>query len=153
MRAIFKLCYPHHNSNKKVLPVIMGVLCGVMFAPALAAAASSSANEMHWWEMGMKLCGGLALFLFGMEQMADALKKVAGDRMKTVLATLTKNRFTGALTGAFVTAVIQSSSVTTVLVVGLLTACLMSMSQSTGIITGANIGTTYHRPDRSFQGN
>ena len=142
MRAIFRLCYPLHNSNKLVLPVIMGILCGVMFAPALAAATSSSANEMHWWEMGMKLCGGLALFLFGMEQMADALKAVAGDRMKTVLATLTKNRFTGALTGAFVTAVIQSSSVTTVLVVGFITAGLMSMSQSIGIIMGANIGTT-----------
>jgi phosphate:Na+ symporter len=120
----------------------MGVLFGVMFAPALAAAASSSANEMHWWEMGMKLCGGLALFLFGMEQMAHALKAVAGDRMKTVLATLTKNRFMGALTGAFVTAVIQSSSVTTVLVVGFITAGLMSMSQSIGVIMGANIGTT-----------
>ncbi len=142
MRAIFRLCYPLHNSNKLVLPVIMGILCGVMFAPALAAATSSSANEMHWWEMGMKLCGGLALFLFGMEQMAGALKAVAGDRMKTVLATLTKNRFTGALTGAFVTAVIQSSSVTTVLVVGFITAGLMSMSQSIGVIMGANIGTT-----------
>jgi len=142
MRAIFRLCYPLHNSNKLVIPVIMGILCGVMFAPALAAATSSSANEMHWWEMAMKLCGGLALFLFGMEQMADALKAVAGDRMKTVLATLTKNRFTGALTGAFVTAVIQSSSVTTVLVVGFITAGLMSMSQSIGVIMGANIGTT-----------
>ncbi len=142
MRAIFKLCYPLHNSNNLVLPVIIGILCGVMFAPALAAATSSPANEMHWWEMGMKLCGGLALFLFGMEQMADALKAVAGDRMKTVLATLTKNRFTGAMTGAFVTAVIQSSSVTTVLVVGFITAGLMSMSQSIGIIMGANIGTT-----------
>jgi phosphate:Na+ symporter len=142
MRAIFRLCYPLHNSNKLVLPVIMGILCGVMFAPALAAATSSSANEMHWWEMGMKLCGGLALFLFGMEQMAAALKAVAGDRMKTFLATLTKNRFTGALTGAFVTAVIQSSSVTTVLVVGFITAGLMSMSQSIGVIMGANIGTT-----------
>lgn len=142
MRAIFKLCYSLHNSNNIVLPVIIGVLCGAMFAPALAAAASSSANEMHWWEMGMNLCGGLALFLFGMEQMADALKAVAGDRMKMVLATLTKNRFTGALTGAFVTAIINSSSVTTVLVVGFITAGLMSLSQSIGVIMGANIGST-----------
>ena len=142
MRAVFKLCYPLHSSHNKLLLIIIGVLCGAVFAPALAAAASSSANEMHWWDMGMKLCGGLALFLFGMEQMADALKAVAGERMKTILATLTKNRFTGAITGAFVTAIIQSSSVTTVLVVGFITAGLMSMSQSIGVIMGANIGTT-----------
>jgi len=142
MRAVLKLCYPLHNSNNKLLLIIIGVLCGAVFAPALAAAASSSANEMHWWDMGMKLCGGLALFLFGMEQMADALKAVAGERMKTILATLTKNRFMGAITGAFVTAIIQSSSVTTVLVVGFITAGLMSMSQSIGVIMGANIGTT-----------
>jgi phosphate:Na+ symporter len=92
MQAVFKLCYPLHNNNKKLLLIIIGVFCGAIFAPALAAAASSSANEMHWWDMGMKLCGGLALFLFGMEQMSDSLKAVAGDRMKTILATLTKNR-------------------------------------------------------------
>ncbi|MGD2056774.1 MAG: Na/Pi cotransporter family protein [Gammaproteobacteria bacterium] len=86
--------------------------------------------------------GGLALFLFGMEQMADSLKAVAGERMKLILAKLTTNRFMGAVTGAFVTAVIQSSSVTTVLVVGFITAGLMSMSQSVGVIMGANIGTT-----------
>jgi phosphate:Na+ symporter len=142
MRSVFKLCYPLHNSHNKLILIIIGVLSGAIFAPALAAAASSSGNEMHWWDMGMKLCGGLALFLFGMEQMADALKAVAGERMKTILATLTKNRFTGAITGAFVTAIIQSSSVTTVLVVGFITAGLMSMSQSIGVIMGANIGTT-----------
>ena len=90
----------------------------------------------------MKLLGGLALFLYGMEQMADALKAVAGERMKTILAKLTTNRFMGAATGAFVTAIIQSSSVTTVLVVGFITAGLMSMAQSIGVIMGANIGTT-----------
>ena len=79
---------------------------------------------------------------FGMEQMADALKSVAGERMKLILAKLTTNRFMGAITGAFVTAVIQSSSVTTVLVVGFITAGLMSMAQSIGVIMGANIGTT-----------
>ncbi|MBF0448083.1 MAG: Na/Pi cotransporter family protein, partial [Magnetococcales bacterium] len=84
----------------------------------------------------------LALFLFGMEQMADALKAVAGERMKNILATLTKSRIMGAITGAFVTAIIQSSSVTTVLVVGFVTAGLMSFSQTLGIIFGANIGTT-----------
>ncbi len=90
----------------------------------------------------MGLFGGLALFLFGMEQMTDALKLVAGSGMKRMLARLTTNRFSAAFAGAFVTAVIQSSSVTTVLVVGFISAGLMSLTQSIGIILGANIGTT-----------
>ena len=126
------------------VPVVLLMLCvalaGLAASPALAASANPA--ELEWWNMGMKLLGGLALFLFGMEQMADALKAVAGERMKTILAKLTTNRFMGAATGAFVTAVIQSSSVTTVLVVGFITAGLMSMSQSIGVIMGANIGTT-----------
>jgi len=88
------------------------------------------------------LAGGLALFLFGMDQLSGGLKAVAGDRMRNVLARLTANRFLAALTGAFVTAVIQSSSVTTVLVVGFISAGLMTLSQSVGVIMGANIGTT-----------
>ena len=88
------------------------------------------------------LFGGLAIFLFGMEQMTDALKLLAGGGMKKLLARLTTNRFSAAFAGAFVTAVIQSSSVTTVLVVGFISAGLMSLSQSIGIIMGANIGTT-----------
>ncbi|MBT8127811.1 MAG: Na/Pi cotransporter family protein [Gammaproteobacteria bacterium] len=105
-------------------------------------AADGSEQSINWGVMAMQLFGGLALFLFGMEQMADSLKAVAGDRMKSILAKLTTNRIMGALTGAFVTAVIQSSSVTTVLVVGFITAGLMSMAQSVGVIMGANIGTT-----------
>ncbi len=104
--------------------------------------AEGAAAELEVFTLLMGLLGGLALFLFGMEQMAAALKAVAGERMRSILATLTTNRVTGALTGAFVTAVIQSSSVTTVLVVGFITAGLLSMSQSIGIIMGANIGTT-----------
>jgi phosphate:Na+ symporter len=88
------------------------------------------------------LLGGLALFLFGMGQMADSLKVVAGDRMKAILARLTRNRVAGVLTGAFVTAVIQSSSVTTVLVVGFISAGIMTLGQSVGVILGADIGTT-----------
>ncbi len=105
-------------------------------------AAEAATQEVAWGQMAMQLFGGLALFLFGMEQMADALKAVAGERMKNILAKLTSNRFMGAITGAFVTAVIQSSSVTTVLVVGFITAGLMSLAQSIGVIMGANIGTT-----------
>ncbi len=90
----------------------------------------------------MGLFGGLALFLFGMEQMTDALKAVAGGGMKSLLARLTTNRFKAAFAGAFVTAVMPSSSVTTVLVIGFISAGVLSVSQSIGIIMGANVGTT-----------
>jgi phosphate:Na+ symporter len=102
-------------------------------------------NTVDTLEIGaiiIGLLGGLALFLFGMEQMTDALKSVAGGRMKKLLARLTTNRFNAVFAGAFVTAVIQSSSVTTVLVVGFISAGLMTLSQSIGVIMGANIGTT-----------
>ena len=88
------------------------------------------------------LGGGLALFLFGMRQMTESLKTVAGNSMKNLLASLTANRFTATLAGAIITAVIQSSSVTTVLVVGFISAGLLTLSQSIGVIIGANIGTT-----------
>jgi len=110
--------------------------------PALAAAAAEQVQDINWWNMGMTLLGGLAVFLYGMEQMADALKKVAGDSMKQILARLTNSRVMGLITGAFVTAVIQSSSVTTVMLVGFVTAGLMSLSQAIGVILGADIGTT-----------
>ncbi|NIL96700.1 MAG: Na/Pi cotransporter family protein [Planctomycetales bacterium] len=92
--------------------------------------------------IAMGLFGGLALFLFGMDQMSDALKLVAGNGMRNLLTRLTTNRFTGAVAGALVTAIIQSSSVTTVLVVGFVSAGLLSLQQSIGVIMGANIGTT-----------
>ena len=88
------------------------------------------------------LLGGLAIFLFGLEQLTDMLKATAGDRMRNVLAQVTTNRFKAALAGGFTTAVIQSSSVTTVLVVGFVSAGLMSVQQSIGVIMGAEIGTT-----------
>jgi len=88
------------------------------------------------------LVGGLALFLFGMDIMTRALKRVAGDYLKIMLAKMTRNRFIGAFTGAAVTAIIQSSSITTVLLVGFISAGLMSTSQSVAVILGANIGTT-----------
>jgi len=111
-------------------------------AAAFAVNGDNGDADIDWMTMGMGLFGGLALFLFGMEQMADALKAVAGERMKDILGRLTTNRFMGALTGAFVTAVINSSSVTTVLLVGFISAGLMSLAQSVGVIMGANIGST-----------
>ena len=88
------------------------------------------------------LAGGLALFLFGMDVMTRALKRVAGSYMKEMLGKLTGNRLVGVATGATVTAIIQSSSITTVLLVGFISAGLMTTSQSVAVILGANIGTT-----------
>lgn len=86
--------------------------------------------------------GGVGLFLYGMDRMADGLQKTAGNRMKQILAALTNNRFMGVLTGAMVTAIVQSSSATTVMVVGFVNAGLMNLGQAIGVIMGANIGTT-----------
>ncbi len=88
------------------------------------------------------LMGGLALFLYGMNSMSDALQKTAGEKMKKVLGFLTKNAVMGALAGALVTAVLQSSSATTVMVIGFVSAGLMSLPQAISVIFGANIGTT-----------
>lgn len=88
------------------------------------------------------LTGGLALFLFGMNSMSDALQKAAGEKMKAILGVLTKNPIMGALAGALVTAVLQSSSATTVMVIGFVSAGLMSLPQAVSVIFGANIGTT-----------
>ena len=88
------------------------------------------------------LTGGLAMFLFGMNSMSDALQKAAGERMKQILSFLTKNPIMGALAGALVTAVLQSSSATTVMVIGFVSAGLMTLPQGISVIFGANIGTT-----------
>ena len=94
------------------------------------------------WPMLIGLLGGLAIFLFGLDQLTDMLKATAGARMRDVLGRITTSRFKGVLAGAFTTAVIQSSSVTTVLVVGFVSAGLMTLQQSIGVIMGASIGTT-----------
>lgn len=90
----------------------------------------------------LKLVGSLGLFLFGMKMLSESLQKVAGDRMRNILAAMTSNRFKGILTGFVVTAVVQSSSATTVMLVSFVNAGLISLTQSIGVIMGANIGTT-----------
>ncbi|MES9897461.1 MAG: Na/Pi cotransporter family protein [Sedimenticola sp.] len=140
MRALDQVLRGLQTPVRYTIILLIGI--AAIFAAFPALANPTPEQTMEWGVMGMQLFGGLALFLFGMEQMADALKAVAGEKMKAILAKLTTNRFLGAATGAFVTAVIQSSSVTTVLVVGFITAGLMTLSQSVGVIMGANIGTT-----------
>jgi len=132
------------NRNFRVSFSLRGlVLLSILSAATLAfAAEAAAADSIDEFQLAMKLFGGLALFLFGIDQMSDGLKAVAGNRMATLLGTMTRNRFLGGITGAFVTAILNSSSVTTVLVVGFTTAGIMTLQQSIGVIMGANIGST-----------
>ena len=93
-------------------------------------------------EMLFKFIGGLGMFLYGMHVMAEGLQKTAGGKMKKLLGILTNNRLLAVLVGAGVTAIIQSSSATTVMVVGFVNAGLLNLTQAVGVIMGANIGTT-----------
>ena len=93
-------------------------------------------------EMLFKFIGGLGMFLYGMKIMSEGLQKAAGDRMQHILASMTNNRFAGVLTGVLITALIQSSSATTVMVVSFVNAGLLSLTQSIAVIMGANVGTT-----------
>jgi phosphate:Na+ symporter len=127
-------------NSKLARQFLILAVAGLIATTALAQELES--GSIDGFRLLMGLFGGLALFLFGIDQMSTGLKAVAGERMATMLGTMTKNRFIGAITGAFVTAILNSSSVTTVLVVGFITAGIMTLSQSIGVIMGANIGST-----------
>lgn len=99
-------------------------------------------NRKMSWTNVISLLGGLALFLYGMQMMSQGLEAVAGNRMKQILERLTSNRIMGVILGAVITAVIQSSSATTVMVVGFVNSGIMTLNQAVWIIMGANIGTT-----------
>ena len=104
--------------------------------------AADADGTIQWGMLIISLFGGLALFLFGMKQMSEGMKKTAGDKMRSILSALTDNRLIGMTVGAFVTMVIQSSSATTVMLVSFVQAQLMTFVQSLGVILGADIGTT-----------
>jgi phosphate:Na+ symporter len=123
-----------------LLTFILGPLLWLGALPAHAAVPGGA--SIDWFTLWMGLFGGLALFLAGLEILSEGMKLAAGEALKHVLSRLTTNRFLGALTGAFVTGVLNSSSVTTVLVVGFVTAGVMTLAQSVGVIMGANIGST-----------
>ncbi|HSJ72645.1 MAG TPA: Na/Pi symporter, partial [Acidimicrobiia bacterium] len=109
---------------------------------AMFAAVEVATEAIDWFELIVGLVGGLALFLLGMERMTDSLRIIVGDSARRLLTRLTSNRFVGLLTGAALTAVVQSSSVTTVLAVGFVSAGLMTLIQSIPVVLGSNIGTT-----------
>ena len=123
----------------------MGIGVGFLAFAFVAFAAETDAMKAgspDWLQLGLGLFGGLALFLAGLQSLSEGMKKAAGQAMTTVLAQLTTNRFMGALTGAFVTGVLNSSTVTTLLVVGFISGGMMTLAQSVGVIMGANIGST-----------
>jgi len=131
------------NSRYLLLSFLIIMMSFLLFSNSFAQQSQQTkANEISWFFVIIGLLGGLSLFLYGMERMSDALKNVAGEKMKDILAMLSNNRFMGLITGAGITAVIQSSSVTTVMLVGFVSANLMSLSQTIGVILGADIGTT-----------
>ena len=98
--------------------------------------------EVNWQEMLFQFLGGLGIFLFAIKYMGDGLQKAAGDRLRAILDRFTTNPFMGVLVGIIVTVLIQSSSGTTVITVGLVSAGFMTLRQAIGVIMGANIGTT-----------
>ena len=126
----------------RLVPIAFGVALFLITLIAVAAEQKADLASPDWLQLGLGLFGGLALFLAGLQLLSEGMKKAAGQTMKTVLAKLTTNRFMGALTGAFVTGVLNSSTVTTLLVVSFISGGMMTLAQSVGVIMGANIGST-----------
>ena len=105
-------------------------------------AAQVNVDAISWHLLIIGFFGGLALFLYGMAIMSTGMKKTAGNKMRSILAALTRNRITALFLGGFVTMVIQSSSATTVMLVSFVQAGLMNFTQTLAVILGADIGTT-----------
>jgi phosphate:Na+ symporter len=125
---------------KKRMAVVFFPLAIQAATPAYAAAAAGSA--ISWFFLVAGLAGGLALFLYGMTKMSEGMKHSTGNKMRAILAALTRHRIIGLIAGAFVTCVIQSSSATTVMLISFVQAGLMSFVNSLAVILGADIGTT-----------
>jgi phosphate:Na+ symporter len=131
----------NYSRLARVTLPILAALVLVTLAPGKVYAQAGE-PDLALFPLITGLFGGLAIFLFGLEQASDSLRAVAGSRMRTILNRLITNRFMGVLTGFAVTAIVQSSSVTTVMLVSFITAGLLSFSQAVSVILGAHIGTT-----------
>jgi len=126
--------------KKQIILLFSIFIIALFYANTLFAGGSPV--EISWGFLIMGLFGGLAIFIFGMEMMSEGMKKSAGNKMRVILAALTKNPVIALFVGAFVTMVIQSSSATTVMLVSFVQAELMGFAQAIGVILGSNIGTT-----------
>lgn len=120
-------------------------MCGIIFSVSSAEIHSLHNPITMSYSFLDFLCllGSVGLFLYGMKVMSEGLQKAAGDRLRNILGAMTRNRFTGTLTGFLITALIQSSSASTVMVVSFVNAGLMTLAQSMAVIMGANVGTTF----------
>ena len=127
-----------HNLIKVISIFILLI---ILYSPSLFA-GQKDPTTISWELLIIGLFGGLALFLYGMGKMSDGMKKAAGNKMRTILSALTRNKIAALILGAFVTMVIQSSSATTVMLVSFVQAGLMTFGQTLGVILGADIGTT-----------
>jgi len=137
--------FEYDSSSMLLSQLVRAVLAAVLLSAAflaLAAEPGDASQSPDWLQLSLGLFGGLALFLGGLQLLSEGMTKAAGQTLKTVLARLTTNRFKGALTGAFITGVLNSSTVTTLLVVGFISGGMMTLAQSVGVIMGANIGST-----------
>ena len=131
----------HIKFNLK-LPTFLasfGVILTLLIFSSIAFGADASGNNIDFLKLFMGLFGGLALFLAGLDLLSDGLKKAAGETLKVLLSKMTTNRILGAITGAFVTAVLNSSSVTTVLVVSFITAGVYD----SGSVSWSHYGSQY----------
>jgi hypothetical protein len=130
------------NLSLPVVPLLLVLSGWLLVSTVFAGQGSADEAAIDWLQLAMGLFGGLALFLAGLEVLSEGLKLAAGNTLRTLLQKLTVNRFLGSITGAIVSGVLNPSSVTTVLVVGFVTAGVMTLSQSVGVLMGANIGST-----------
>lgn len=130
--------------NQAISPISTTFFIAICFLllPTTAFSAVTANGSISWLLMVITMAGGLAFFLHGMEVVSTGLKQIAGDKMRSILASFTKNTFIGILAGAFVTTIIQSSSATMVMLISFVQSQLMAFGQSLGIILGANIGAT-----------
>ena len=126
----------------KSIKPLMFLSALIVYTVSPVFAGQVPVEQISWGFLSIGLLGGLALFIYGMEQMSVGMKKTAGDQMRTILAALTHNQLLGLAVGTFVTMVIQSSSATTVMLVSFVQAGLMNFSQCFGVILGGGIGTT-----------
>lgn len=124
------------------LKIVIAIVSTLIVSGTSLVYAAEDSLSIDWFALILGLFGGLALFLAGLEQLSDGLKKLAGNALKTMLSKLTANRIMGSITGAFITGILNSSSITTVLVVSFVTAGVMTLQQSVSVIMGANIGST-----------
>ncbi len=130
---------------KHTMPIIKicaGTFIFLFWLSSFVFADTSVSQDISWKQIFIGVAGGLAFFLYGMNKMSTGMKNTAGNKMRSILASLTKNRIIALIVGAFVTMVIQSSSATTVMLVSFVQAGLLTFGQSMGVILGADIGTT-----------